>query len=156
MSKVITIRANKQQMESIKRMLLQLPKKIRNKILRQELRAAAKKLVAPSKAATPVRTGKLQKSVKVRAATKRGSVAMRVGYGEKNFTGKTFYGAFLEWGWRVGKRPSKRLAGTELDKRPKIEGREMLGKVAEKKGPELLDGLIKSISARLEVEAKNA
>lgn len=147
---------DKKQLEAIRRMLVQLPRKVRNKILRQELRKAAKALVEPSKAATPVRTGRLRKSVKVRAAKVKGGVGVNVGYGEKNFTGQTFYGSFLEFGWRVGKRPNKKIAGTELDKRTQIPGKRILGKVAEKYGPELLNKATLAIAKRVEQEAKNA
>lgn len=152
----VYVSLDKKQTQAVKRMLAQLPKKIRNKIFRQELRKSAKKLVAPSKAATPTRTGKLKKSVKVRASNKKGSIGIRVGYGEKSFTGETFYGSFLEFGWRVGKRPSKNVAGTDSDKRTKVPGKRMLGKVAEKEGPALLDAAVASIAKRVIEEARNA
>jgi HK97 gp10 family phage protein len=151
---------NQRQVAVLNRMLTGLPKKIRNKILREELRKAAKTLIAPSKAATPVRTGKLRKSVKVRsvknakgtkAANK--SIQFAVGYSDKNFQGDTFYGSFLEFGWRVGKRQSK--AKKAIDTRKKIPGRRMLGKVAEAKGPALLASTGSRILLRIQQEAKN-
>ena len=154
---MIQAQLNPRQMAAINRMLLTLPKKIRNKILRQEMRKEAKALVAPSKAATPVRTGLLRKSVKVRAQKRtRSSLGVLVGYSEKAFTGDTFYGAFLEWGWQLGKRPSKRIAGTSADTRKKIPGRRMLGKVADKFGPSLLTRLANAVYSRIVTEARNA
>lgn len=151
---MITAQLNARQVDKVNRMLLTLPKTIRNKILRQELRKFGKELVAPSKAATPVATGKLRKSVKVRAQKRsRSSIGVVVGYSEKPFTGDTFYGAFLEWGWRLGKRPSK--AGKANDTRPTIPGRRMLGKVAEARGPGLLSRLAVAIGLRIQREARN-
>jgi hypothetical protein len=151
---MITAQLNARQVDKISRMLLTLPKAIRNKILRQELRKFGKELVAPSKAATPARSGKLRKSVKVRAQKRtRSSVGVVVGYSEKPFTGDTFYGAFLEWGWRIGKRPSRSAKAN--DNRTQVPGRRMLGKVAEAKGPSLLSRLAVAIGLRIQREARN-
>jgi hypothetical protein len=151
---MITAQLNARQVDKINRILLTLPKSIRNKILRQELRKFGKELVAPSKAATPVRSGKLRKSVKVRAQKRtRSSVGVVVGYSEKPFAGDTFYGAFLEWGWRIGKRPSR--AAKANDNRPQVPGRRMLGKVAEANGPGLLSRLAVAIGLRIQREARN-
>jgi HK97 gp10 family phage protein len=146
---------NMKQVAEIKRMLVSLPKKIRNKILRKVLRESAKQLVAPSKAATPVRTGKLRRSVKVRAQKRsRKSIGVFVGFSDKAFTGDTFYGAFLEWGWRLGKRPSR--ADRDSDTRRKVEGRKMLTRVAESKGPGLLNRAAQQVAQMIESEARNA
>jgi hypothetical protein len=142
---------NERQLARLNRMLLQLPKKIRNKVLRVELRRAAKELVKPNKDATPVRTGLLRKSVKVRSIRSRTDIGFTTGYSEKNFVGKTFYGAFLEFGWKAGKRPSR----TQKDNRIKIPARRMLGKVAEAKGPSLLVSARTRIMLRIAEEARN-
>jgi HK97 gp10 family phage protein len=154
---MISAQLDAKQVAKIERMLLRLPKGIRNKILRQELRKGAKTLVPPSKSATPVETGKLRRSVKVRAVKRsRKSVGVLVGYNDKAYAGDTFYGSFLEWGWRQGKRPSRAIRGKAGDTRKEIPGRRMLGKVAEAKGPALLDSVIKQIAQRIEAEARNA
>jgi HK97 gp10 family phage protein len=148
---------DKKQLAAVRRMLALLPKRIRNKVLRQELRKAAKALVAPSKAATPVRTGKLRKSVKVRAAKVKRGVGVNVGYSDKNFVGDTFYGAFLEFGWKIGKRQSSAATRQGIpDTRREVPGKRYLGKVAEQYGPELLNKATLAIAKRVEQEAKNA
>jgi HK97 gp10 family phage protein len=162
------------QVRALQRMLENVPKKLRNKILRQELRKGAKALVPPSKAATPARTGKLRRAVKVRAQKRsQKSVGVFVGYSEKGFTGDTFYGSFLEWGWRGGKRKSgvevlggrkKRRFTQEQrdtvqsanDSRVKQPGRFFLTRVATTRGPAVLNAVIKSVSQRIETEAKSA
>ena len=153
---MIQAQLNPRQVARIERMLRTLPKTIRNKILRQEMRREAKTLVAPSKAATPVKTGKLRKSVKVRAQKRsRKGIGVFVGYSDKPFVGDMFYGAFLEWGWRIGKRPNKKIAGTSADKRKQVPERRMLGNVADKYGPGLLTRLANAIGNRVQQEARN-
>jgi HK97 gp10 family phage protein len=146
------------QVRALQRMLENVPKKLRNKILRQELRKGAKILVPPSKAATPVRTGTLRRAVKVRAQKRsQKSVGVFVGYSEKGFTGDTFYGAFLEWGWRGGKRLSAaQIRSGRTDTRVKQPGRFFLTRVANRRGPAVLTSVIKAVSKRVETEAKNA
>jgi len=162
------------QVRALQRMLENVPKKLRNKILRQELRKGAKILVPPSKAATTVRTGTLRRAVKVRAQKRsQKSVGVFVGYSEKGFTGDTFYGAFLEWGWRGGRRKSGKevLGGRKKrrftqeqrdavqavnDSRVKNPGRFFLTRVANRRGPAVLTSVIKAVSKRVETEAKNA
>lgn len=152
---------DRKQVEAIRRMLVQLPRKVRNKVLRQELRKAAKELVAPSKAAVPVRTGKLRKSIKVRAAkkpdVKRGTLGVTVGYSNKDFSGDAFYGSFLEYGWKIGKRPSAAGKRSGIpDTRRKVPGKFYLWKVADRLGPALVTKATLAIAKRVEQEAKNA
>ena len=154
---MIDAQLNQQQVARVRRMVEQFPKKIRNKILRQELRKAAKTLVAPSKAATPVQTGKLKRSVKVRAVKRsRKAIGVVVGYSDKAYTGQTFYGAFLEWGWKAGRRVSRSKNRTAPDTRTEIPGRRILAGVAERRGPSVLDSAIAEIAKRVEAEARNA
>jgi HK97 gp10 family phage protein len=154
---MITAQLDAKQVAKINRMLTALPKKIRNKILREELRKGAKTLLPASKAATPARTGKLRRSVKVRAVKRsRKAVGVLVGYNDKAYAGDTFYGAFLEWGWKQGKRPSRTVRGGASDNRKEIPGRRMLGNVAEAKGPGVLDAVINQIASRIQTEARNA
>ena len=154
---MITAQLDAKQVAKINRMLTALPKKIRNKILREELRKGAKTLLPASKAATPARTGKLRRSVKVRAVKRsRKAVGVLVGYNDKAYAGDTFYGAFLEWGWKQGKRPSRAVQGGASDNRKEIPGRRMLGNVAEAKGPGVLDAVINQIASRIQTEARNA
>ena len=166
---------NERQVDRIVKMLTGMPAKIRNKILRRELRNAAKKLKPPARSATPVASGKLRRSVKVRAAKRsRKGIGVLVGYNDKPYSGDTFYGAFLEWGYRWGKRKSaktvlresrrrRRLTDAqraqvkaENDTRKKIPGKYMLTKVADANGPAVLDQAIVAIGKAIQDEARNA
>jgi hypothetical protein len=67
--------------------------------------AANSVLIGPAKALTPKRSGRLRRSCKVRTLKKRsGSVGVSVGYSDKEFTGDAFYGGFIEYGWKAGKK----------------------------------------------------
>lgn len=94
--------------DEFQRRLRLLPKKVAGKAVRQALREGAKIIQAEAKARVPVRTGTLKKSIKVRAAKgrKRGEAAIAVTTGQGDFVGDTFYGAFLEYGHKLGSRRS--------------------------------------------------
>ena len=85
-----------------------LPGKVARKVVRQALREGAKIIQAEAKARVPVDSGKLKKSIKVRAAKsrKKGTAAVVVQTGQGDFKGETFYGAFLEYGHKLGARRS--------------------------------------------------
>lgn len=89
-----------------------LPAKIQSKVLRPALRAAAKPIAAEAKSNIDKDnspnwpdTGRLKRSIRVRAAKRRkGVVGVRVVTGKDFFAGETFYGAFREFGHKIGKR----------------------------------------------------
>lgn len=88
--------------------LRQLPAKFRNKIARKALRAGAHVLHAAVLQNVARRTGRLARSVKVRASRtkKPGAIRFAVVTSEKDnmFTGDAFYGAFMEFGFKAGPR----------------------------------------------------
>lgn len=92
----------------LERKLIGLERKAARKVVRQALRVGAKIVHAAAKQEVPVRTGRLRKSLKVRRAKKnrRGSYAITVttGQAESMFTGEAYYGAFVHFGHRKGKR----------------------------------------------------
>lgn len=80
--------------------LLTFPKKQATKAIRKGLRAGAKVMTAAVKAATPVRSGALRRAIKTRAMKRsRNKIGVRTTIGAEGFyKGKTFYGAFVEFG----------------------------------------------------------
>lgn len=117
----------------VERMLATLDKKVARKHVSKAFRAGAKVIEKQAEANAPVgkdrtvrestninglkvlsntrtkvKGGRLRKSIKVRTAKSktRGKVAFIVTTGAKDslFKGKTFYGAFQELGYRIGKR----------------------------------------------------
>ena len=82
-----------------------LDRKLMKKGIRQSLRASAKPTLGVAKATAPSASGLLSRNVKLRSGgTRKGTFRMNVGIGKKWFTGPAFYGAFVAFGHRVGKR----------------------------------------------------
>lgn len=108
---MITATFDVKQSQELLRQLNNLKGRIRNKILREESeRAANRHLILQAANATPFKTGELLKSLKVRKMKRsRRGIGVRIGYGDEDFKGDTFYGAFLEYGWRSGKRTAEQL-----------------------------------------------
>lgn len=76
-----------------------LPPKTQRKVVRPALRAAAKVIHGEARQLVPVLSGKLMRSLKVRAQKRRrGSIGVNVQTGKKFFRGPTFYGGFVEYG----------------------------------------------------------
>ena len=88
--------------EELDAKLKRLSRGTAGKIMRRSLRAGAKIIAAEARARAPRQTGRLAKSIKVRAAStrKRGEVAIvvRTGQSDNLFVGDTYYGAFQEFG----------------------------------------------------------
>lgn len=107
--------------DEIDKRLKTLPAKVRNKIVRAAMRRGMYIVHAKAQANAPVRTGKLQKAIVVRAGLKpkKGEIVIDCRVGAGDFKGDTFYGGFQEFGWRAGPR---RLGNS----RRLIEGRHFM------------------------------
>lgn len=80
------------------------------------LRTAAAPILSQAKANAPVRSGALRASLKVRKATSRqGRVRIIVSTSAGDFQGKQYYGAFVEYGHKVG---SRKLGSARKDVAP--------------------------------------
>lgn len=110
------------------------PAKLQKKISRSALRAGAKVIAESAKKNAPISTGALRKAIRVRAAKRsrknKGLITVRATIGKDYFKGDTFYGAFLEFGHRAGKRPLKNRA----DKRPFVEGLHFMERALKEQG----------------------
>lgn len=99
-------------------------KKLRNKLLRTGMRDAMKIVLAQAKRDAPVESGKLAKSLAVRATKRsRGTIGIMVTTREGLFSGETFYGGFQEYGFHLGKRTSNTDLGIRKGKRRTIAQR---------------------------------
>jgi HK97 gp10 family phage protein len=96
-------------MEDLLKRLKTLEPKLAKKVIRQSLRAGAKVILTAARAKAPRRSGLLKKSIKVRALkrSRTGRIGITVQTGEGDFQGKTFYGAFVEYGHKLGARQRK-------------------------------------------------
>lgn len=85
-----------------------LPKRVQKKVLRKPLREAVKAVKPGVEAKTPVKSGKLKKSYKVRAGKRsrrrKDQVNVVLLTGKDLFKGAEFYGAFQELGFKLGSR----------------------------------------------------
>lgn len=75
-------------------LLDQLPVKLERNVLRGAMRAGAKVQLEAAKAAVPVDSGTLRKSLKIRTSARRGVVKATLTAGDK----KAFYARFVEFG----------------------------------------------------------
>lgn len=79
--------------------LADMEKKVAKKLLKDAMKASMKPMLAAAKAAVPVETGTLKRYVKLRTAKRsRNSFGFTIGVGEKDFQGKAWYGAAVEYG----------------------------------------------------------
>lgn len=83
--------------------LQELGATLAKKYMRKATREVAKDVLKDARSRVRVKTGKLRKSLKVRAMKRRGRMITEIGHvittGEDLFKGDTFYGGFLEFGW---------------------------------------------------------
>lgn len=91
--------------EALNRKLLELTSKQAKEAIRKAARPALQPTLQMARALCPVKSGKLRRSLKIRAIRRtRTGVGMRVATYGSSFAGKTFYGGFIEWGWKTGTR----------------------------------------------------
>jgi hypothetical protein len=106
--------------EALNRKLAALKSAKAKAVIRKAAREALRPVLAATKSSAPKRSGRLQKSVRLRAITRsRTRVGARVTTsGSDNvFGGKTYYGGFLEYGWKAGKRATNASVGASKSKR---------------------------------------
>lgn len=100
-------------------------------------REAIKVIQAEARTLAPKRTGALRRSIKVRSiarSRKRIGVRVTTSATDNLYSGKTFYAAFQEFGWKTGsrKREEARVA-KQIEKRLRLESRKAGGLASFKK-----------------------
>ncbi len=82
--------------------LARLSSKDAKALIRRAARPALKPVLGESRRLSPKREGTLRRSLAIRAIKRsRRQVGARVTTKEGLFQGATFYGGFIEWGWRT-------------------------------------------------------
>jgi HK97 gp10 family phage protein len=120
--------------DDILKALKQLEPKFAKKAVRKAMRVGLKPILTTARANAPVKSGKIKKAIKIRAAKrKRNRVGVRIKIGEENFVGKGFYGAFQEFGWKTGSRKSP------PDQRTQIEGKHFMENAFDSRGHEAMN-----------------
>ena len=99
-------------------------------VIRGASREALKPIQRMAQDLAPRRTGRLRRSIRVRSLTRsRKRIGARVTISNKDtqFTCRTFYVAFQEFGWRPGKRLTRASsAATATDQRPRVPAKDFL------------------------------
>ena len=99
--------------KQLNRVLRRLSGKDAKAAIRKGSRKALKPVLADARQLAPVRTGALRRSIKVRAIKRsRTRVGSRVTTGKATFTGPTFYGGFVEYGYTS--RGGRTIAGVHF------------------------------------------
>lgn len=124
--------------KEIQRAYRELPGRVAKKVVRQAVRAGIKVVAAEARALAPDASGFLKSRIKVRASLKRrrGMVAFEIRIGDKDFTGKSYYGAMVEFGTK------------------KQEGQHFLERALENKKAEASSLMISMIRDGIEREAR--
>jgi hypothetical protein len=138
--------------EELNRKLADLKGSKAKQAIRKSSRTALRPVAEAAKSNAPRRSGRLAKSIKVRALERsRSRVGSRVtsSGSDNQFKGRTFYGGFQEYGWKAGRRAKNADVGaaagarrtssqkTAIAKRNnarrKIDGTEFLARAAKDK-----------------------
>jgi HK97 gp10 family phage protein len=100
-------------------------------------RESIKVIQAEARTLAPSRTGALRRSIKVRAISrsrKRIGVRVTTSATDNLYSGKTFYGAFQEFGWKTGSRKNEQSrVAKQIEKRLRLESRKAGGLASFKK-----------------------
>lgn len=103
--------------KELSRRLQALPEKLERKVLRQALRAGANVALPAARQSAPVRSGRLQRSIRVRALRRRrGQLGVAVQTGRRTQLGippgaRYYYPAAQELGFHVRGTSRRRIAG---------------------------------------------
>lgn len=119
-------------LKELEEALAELSPKVMQEVEKTTLREIAKPVLADVKSNAPKgATLRLSESFKIRAMRrKKGRVGVQIITSKGWFQGETFYAAFQEFGWRVGKRKTvhRREAKETFDKRRQIPGKHFVEK----------------------------
>ena len=110
--------------KALDRNLEQLKASAARRIFGKAARAALQPIKNDAKRRAPRRTGRLATSIRVRALKRsRSRIGAKVttGTAGSDFQGKTFYAAFLEYGYKIGKRSTGVRHAQALRRRGKLK-----------------------------------
>lgn len=98
--------------DELDRKLKTLDKKVQKKVLRSSVKEAMTIVLHAARSAAPVLTGLLVSTLRVvaKSSRRRGTVSAVVRTKDGDFKGDTFYGAFIEFGHKIGRRGSEAAA----------------------------------------------
>ena len=134
----MAVTLNIQGMDALKRAFRELEPKLARKVIKQAQKKALAPMVAAIKAAEPVKSGRLRKSVRIRAAkgprgasrkTIASALLVGAGAGSKNKKGvdQPWWAWLIERGWTTGKRirSAGKVVG-RVGKQTKVPGKHIV------------------------------
>lgn len=133
--------------KSLNRKLANLKSADAKRAIRTAARAAMRPVQAASQAEAPVKSGRLRKAIKIRALKRsRSRIGISVSLNKKGsmFGGKTFYGAFQEFGWRSGKKSKHDIANL-TDSRKQNEAKHFMQKAAKRSKRQALNIYVRQL-----------
>lgn len=132
------VKLNIKGLDAVKRAFRELEPKLARRVIKQAQKKALAPIVSAIKAAMPVKSGKLRKSVRIRAAkgpkgsgrkTIASAVLVGAGAGGKNKKGEKlpWWAYLIEFGWTTGKRirSAGKVVG-RVGKQTKVEGKHIV------------------------------
>jgi HK97 gp10 family phage protein len=120
------------------------------KIVAKANRAGAKIIKSAAEANAPDRSGLTRANIRIRTSNKKakGSYRAFVGVGAKDWTGPTFYAAFVLWGHRVGPR---KLGNA----RKLVPANDWLKRSGEQAGQRAADAVVGELKSGVEAVAES-
>lgn len=150
--------------KELQRKLSRLSKDATNRVMTRALLRAGSVLEDQAKQNAPRKTGRLANSIRTHLSgidfSNTSRVVVNVETNDRWFGGKTFYGAFQEFGWRVGRRLRRgrtlfrkavRFVRNRL--RKKIPGKHYIKRALDSHGRIAQEAAIEEIRAGIEREA---
>lgn len=134
-----------------------LPPKIQRKVISKSARTAMRPVLNAAKANAPKKTGRLKKSLRMRALkrSRKGRIGVTVATSAKWFSGDEYYGAFQEFGWKVGKRAKgHRRKDAEADTRKQVPGKHYVERAYKSHGEQALKTFLSEVPGQIEKLAK--
>lgn len=134
------------------RKLKALPRTVARRVITKAARTAMKPVMKAARDNAPTKTGAMRKAIKLYALKKnrRGNIGIMVALGSKKkwYAGDTFYGAFQEFGWKVGARSGVSKTGT--DTRKEIEGKHFVERAYQTHGERALRTFMTEVPREIE------
>lgn len=132
--------------------------RVQRKVLRPIIREAAETVREAAWADTPIgKTGELRESLTVQPAKRtranKGQVLFQVFTGAGFFQGHQFYGAFVEFGHKVGRRPARLRRALRGDTRRTVEGVHMIERGYQSVAAQAAETALARIAEGIEKEA---
>lgn len=143
MSETIEIKGMSEVLTSLKK----LDDEVQNKTIKQGLKIGGKVILVAAQSEAPTLSGLTRRSIKMTSSSRKGVSRVSVGLSSKDYTGDTFYAAFLLYGHKAG---SRKLGGARKD----VPANNFLKRAVEKSGEAAAEETIEAWAGLIQLAAK--